>query len=373
MEDEFKALLSTRTWSLVPHSSSTNVLGVKWVFKTKYNSNGTIERRKARLVAKGYHQLHGIDYNETFSPVAKPSTIRLILSLASMRRWSVRQLDIQNAFLHGDLAEDVFIQQPIGFVHSSFPSHICKLHKSLYGLKQAPRAWFAKLSDSLISMGFRHSQVDTSLFIHRQGNDYVFILVYVDDLLVVASNPSLVASFTKALSGQFPVKDLGPLHYFLGVEVHRDETGIYLSQTKYIHDLVQRANMDKFKAVNTPMATTFNSAAEQSLDFPDIQLYRSILGSLQYLSLTRPDVSFPVNKLCQFMHRPSTAHWQGVKRVLRYLKDTSHLQLRLSSNASDQISAFSDADWAGDPLDRRSTGAYCIYMGSNLISWSSKK
>lgn len=189
MNEEFHALLQTQTWTLVPKHTSTNVLGVKWVFKTKWHVNGQIERRKARLVAKGFHQIQGLDYDETFSPIAKPSTIHLLLSLAIMHQWSVHQLDIHNAFLHRNLNEDVFIYQPLGFVNSSFPTHIYKLNKSLYGLKQAPGAWFSRLSDSLVTMGFSPSESDSSLFSYRQGGQSIFVLVYVDDLLVLSTDP----------------------------------------------------------------------------------------------------------------------------------------------------------------------------------------
>lgn len=206
MTAEFNALLQTQTWTLVPPSPSINTLGVRWVYKTKLRSDGSIERRKARLVAKGFNQLQGIDYTETFSPVAKPTTIRLLLSLAASKKWIVRQLDIQNAFLHGELTEDDYISQPQGFTHSQFPNFVCKLKKSLYGLKQAPRAWFPKLSDTLVRLGFTPSTADTSLFVFNDGRQLVFILVYVDDLLVISSTASQAERFMASLSTHFPVK-----------------------------------------------------------------------------------------------------------------------------------------------------------------------
>ncbi|KAF5470864.1 hypothetical protein F2P56_011352 [Juglans regia] len=373
MQHEFQALLTNHTWDLVPPSPQFNILGSKWVLKTKRRADGSLERRKARLVAKGFHQQPGLDYFDTFSPVVKPVTIRLLLSLAVTSKWPLHQLDIQNAFLHGDLEEAVYMRQPPGFVNPDHPSYVCKLRKSIYGLKQAPRAWFAKLSDCLHSLGFHGSRADTSLFIHRTTTDYIYILIYVDDIIVTGSNSSLISQFITSLSQYFPVKDLGILHYFLGIEVTRTPSGLCLSQSKYKTDLLHRTNMHQSKPVTTPMASSTRLTALEGSSFEDPQLYRSVVGSLQYLSFTRPDISFAVNRVCQYMHHPRLPHWQAVKRILRYLNNTRSFGLQFSSSSSISLAAFSDADWAGCPDDHRSTDGFCIYFGSHLISWGSKK
>jgi len=373
MQTEFNALLKNNTWTLVPASVAQNVVGCKWVFKLKRKADGSIERHKARLVAKGFHQHVGIDYGETFSPVVKPTTIRTVLSHAYSAGWSMKQIDIQNAFLHGILSEDVYMEQPPGFIHPSYPHHICKLKKALYGLKQAPRAWFARLSGKLIELGFIGSKADSSLFLYHTAAVTMFLLIYVDDIIIVSSISTAIDDLLQLLSSDFAVKDLGSLHYFLGIEVIPVKDGLLLSQQRYIRDLLSKTNMTEAKPVSSPMASSSTLSAYTGDTMEDPTLYRSVVGSLQYLSLTRPDLAFPVSRVCQFMHRPTTLHWQAVKRILRYLKHTISHGLLLHKNSSNSLHAYSDADWAGCSDDRRSTGAYCVYLGSNLISWSSRK
>jgi len=373
MNHEFNALMHNGTWSLVPRSPTMNLVGCKWVFRVKRKPDGQIDRYKARLVAKGFHQQPGIDYSETFSPVVKPTTIRTVLSIAVTSNWFIKQLDVTNAFLHDFLQEHVYMIQPPGYVHPSFPDHVCHPKKPLYGLKQAPRAWFSRLSSRLLELGFQGSKSDTSLFIHGHGSSVIFILIYVDDILITGPSSQAITTLITALQSDFPVKDLGPIHYFLGIEAIHDVNGLFLSQKQYILDLLKRSNMVNAKSVTSPMSSSTTLTRFDSEAFGDPSLYRSIVGSLQYLSLTRPDVSFAVNKVCQFLQRPTINHWTAVKRILRYLKHTLFHGLFIRRQSSPQLHAYSDADWAGCPDDRRSTGGYCIYLGSNLISWSSRK
>lgn len=213
MSDEFAALTSNGTWTLCPRPSNQHVIHCKWVYKIKRKVDGTVERFKARLVAKGFEQQAGIDYTDTFSPIIKPATIRLLLALAVYFDWPIRQLDISNAFLHGCLTEEVYMEQPRGFVDHVHSDFVCKLHTTLYGLKQAPRAWYTRLSHFLLDLGFTVSLVDTSLFIHISGNIKIFLLIYVDDIIVTGTH----AAFIAQMQQEFPVKDLGPLSYFLGI------------------------------------------------------------------------------------------------------------------------------------------------------------
>jgi hypothetical protein len=373
MNLEFDALLKNQTWRLVPPNSAQNVIGCKWVFRLKRKADGSIERYKARLVAKGFHQQPGIDYGETYSPVIKPTTVCMVLSIALSAGWSVHQIDIQNAFLNGNLSEEVYMSQPPGFSHPQFPNHICKLQKALYGLKQAPRAWFSRLSTKLITLGFYGSLSDTSLFIYKSDAFTMYILIYVDDIIITCSRPSEIPKLLASLNTEFAVKDLGSLNFFLGIEVNRSSTGIFLSQQRYILDILKRTNMIEAKPVSSPMASSTHLSAYEGEIFSDPTLFRSTLGALQYLCITRPDLSFSVNKLSQFMHQPRLPHWQGVKRLLRYLKHTLQYGLHLRKTIDLTLQAFSDADWAGSRDDRRSTGGYCIFLGANLISWSCRK
>jgi hypothetical protein len=266
MQIEFNALLKNNTWTLVPSSVAKNVVGCKWIFKLKRKADGSIERHKARLVAKGFHQHAGIDFGETFSPVVKPTTIRTVLSHAYSAGWSMKQIDIQNTFMDGLLSEDVYMEQPPGFIHPSYPHHICKLKKALYGLKQAPLAWFPRLSGKLVDLGFIGSKADSSLFIYHTAAVTMYLLIYVDDIIIVSSVPTTIDELLQLLSIDFDVKDLGKLHYFLGIEVIPVKDGLLLSQQRYISTF------------------TGNPMEEPSL-------YRSTMGSLQYLSLTHPDLA----------------------------------------------------------------------------------
>jgi histone deacetylase 1/2 len=354
MADEFQALLRNNTWRLVPPQSGINIIDSKWVFKVKKHADGTIERYKARLVAKGFKQRYGLDYADTFSPVVKPTTIRLLLSLAVTRGWSLRQLDIQNAFLHGVLEEEVYMRQPPGFVDPSCPQHLCRLEKALYGLKQAPRAWHARLGSVLRTHGFVPSTADTSLFLFQRPQLTVYLLVYVDDIIVISSSESATDRLVTALGADFAVKDLGKLHYFLGLEVTHCDAGLTLTQQKYSLDLLRRSGMLKCKTATTPMSATDRLSALDGdlLSSDDATEYRSLVGGLQYLTITRPDLSYAINRVCQFLHAPRDSHMTDVKRILRYLRHTAQFGLHFRSNPSTVLAAFSDADWAGSPDDR---------------------
>jgi Reverse transcriptase (RNA-dependent DNA polymerase) len=372
MSLELNALTKNGTWILVPSNPNQNVIGCKWIYKIKRHVDGSIERYKARLVTKGYNQEAGIDY-ETFSPVVKPTTIRVVLSLATSKNWSIRQLDVNNVFLHGDLEEQVFMFQPPGFVDSSFPNHVCLLKNALYGLKQAPRAWFHKLASALSTLGFKASQSDSSLFIHGNTSSIIMVLVYVDDIIVTGSDVNEVNSLISSLASQFSLKDLDPLHYFLGIQVTSQSDGIHISQLQYIRDLLIRAKMDGAKPCSTPFSTGDPLSKFDGNPMADPHTYRSIVGALQYATITRPDISYAVNKASQFMHSPTDEHWNGVKHILRYLKGTLSYGLHIRVNSSFDLHAYSDADWAGCPDDRRSTSGFCVFLGSNLLSWGSKK
>ncbi|KAK1619256.1 hypothetical protein QYE76_024773 [Lolium multiflorum] len=375
MEQDFHALLKNDTWQLVHPVSGVNVIDSKWVFKVKKHADGSIELYKARLVAKGFKQRYGLDYEDTFSPVVKPTTIRLLLSLAVTRGWFLRQLDVQNAFLHGVLEEEVYMRQPPGFVDPARPRHLCRLVKALYGLKQAPRAWHACLGSVLRAHGFVPSTADTSLFLLQRPEVTMYLLVYVDDIILISSSDVASVRLVSALSGDFAVKDLGALHYFLGLEVSRSSAGLTLTQHKYSLDLLRRAGMLKCKHAITPMSATDRLSALDGdpLSPDDATEYRSLVGGLQYLTITRPDVSYAVNRVCQYLHAPRTSHWSAVKRILRYVCLTASYGLLLQPAPSCDLSAFSDADWAGNPDDRRSTGGYAVFFGPNLIAWNARK
>jgi hypothetical protein len=228
MQDEYDALLGNGTWTLVPHPPGVNVITGKWLWKNKLRPDGSLERRKARWVVRGNTQQAGVDFHQTFSPVVKPATIRSVLHLAASRQWPVHQLDVKNAFLHGDLTERVYCRQPAGFVDPEHPDHVCLLAKSLYGLRQAPRAWFDRLHTYLLHLGFRATGSDASLFVFHRDGTTAYLVVYVDDIILTASSQQLLRHIVDQLSNEFAIKDLGDLHFFLGVQVTRTNDGFFL-------------------------------------------------------------------------------------------------------------------------------------------------
>jgi histone deacetylase 1/2 len=298
-----------------------------------------------------------------------------VLSLAVSRGWCLRQVDVSNAFLHGFLNEDVYMQQPPGFEDARYPSHVCKLQRSIYGLKQLPHAWYARLSQRLFELGFSASKADTSLFFFSRDGVEIYMLVYVDDIVISGSTSEAVDRLVHALAASFPIKDMGQLDYFLGLEASYNSGGMTLTQRKYALNLLHRVNMENCNSAFTPLMTSERLARDTgtALSTDDTFRYRSVVGGLQYLTLTRPDISFAVNKVCQYLSQPTDAHWEAVKRILRYVKGTLQVGLQIRRSLASIISIFTDADWASCVDDRRSTSGFAVFVGSNIISWSSKK
>nr|GEW74712.1 hypothetical protein [Tanacetum cinerariifolium] len=348
MKEEYDALMKNETQSLVPRASNTNVVDV-----------------------------------------VKSITIQVVLSLAVTNDWPLRQLDIQNVFLHENLKEPVFIKQPPSFIDPQQPNHVCLLHKSLYGLKQALRAWFERHFKALFDLGFKGSKTDTSLFIYSRGDTLLYIMVYVDDIIVTGNNKGTINNIICQLGSAFSLKELGSLDYFLGIEIVPYVSGILLSQKKYILELLQSDGLSNCNPVSSPMDTSSSLSLDESTAFSNPVKYRQVVGSLQYVTLYRPDIAFAVNKVCQYTHAPTENHWSVVKRILRYLHGTVEhgMLIRRSSGSTIQaftdvlwngnpdtyLEAFSDADWARDSDDQRSMGGFAIYLGLNLISWTARK
>ena len=374
MQEEYDSLRPQGTWILVPTRANRSIVGSKWVYKVKKNPDGSISRYKARLVAQGFSQEHGIDYSDTFSPVVRHTTVRIIIALVAMNKWELKQLDVKNAFLHGELQEKVYMKQPQGFVDSSHPTHVCKLLKSLYGLKQAPRAWNSKFTSYLLAMGFTVSASDTSLFMKIDSTYIIILLLYVDDIILTGSSSIKIHNVVQELSSVFDLKDFGKLTYFLGLQIqYRSNGDIFVHQAKYIKDLIHKSGMESCKPAATSCKPHSQLLCSEGTLLADPSIYRSIVGSLQYLTFTRPDIAFAVNTVCQYMNSPTELHFGAVKRIIRYLQGIMHSGIVYSANSQPILTAFSDSDWAADLNTRRSVTGYVVYIGDNPISWQSKK
>uniref|UniRef100_A0A803NS67 Reverse transcriptase Ty1/copia-type domain-containing protein n=1 Tax=Cannabis sativa TaxID=3483 RepID=A0A803NS67_CANSA len=324
MDNEIDALEQNDTWIVVLLPDGQHTISNKWVYIKKYNPDGSLQRCKARLVAKGFTQQPGIDYFETYAPVAKFNTLKLLLALAAIKNWHLHHMDINNAFLHGDLQEDVYMKLPQGYTPKGvIPKNaVCKLKKSLYGLKQASRQWYAKLSTTLLKQGFKQSQNDHSLFIKHQSNNFLAILIYVDDIIVATNNTSALQDFISTLDAQYKLKDLGSLHFLLGLEIARCPKGISVTQRPFTLQLLKESGCLGSKSVSTPMEPNIKLSNNDGTHLQNLTQYRSLIGKLLYLTITRPDISFVINRLNQFLQTPREPHMTAATRILQYLKST---------------------------------------------------
>ncbi|MCH82966.1 retrovirus-related Pol polyprotein from transposon TNT 1-94, partial [Trifolium medium] len=355
-------------------SSSANVKPIrsKWVYKVKHKVDGSIERYKARLVAKGYNQVEGLDFFDTFSPVAKITTVRTLIALASIKSWHLHQIDVNNAFLHGELQEDVYMSIPEGVVAPK-PNQVCKLFKSLYGLKQAGRKWYKRLTGLLIQQGYTQSTSNHSLFTLTSDQSFTALLVYVDDIILAGNSISEFDRIKHIMDTEFKIKDLGKLKYFLGLEVAHSKEGISIYQCKYCLDLLKDTGLIGSKPAPTPLDHSTKVHQDSSAAYEDIGGYRRLIGKLLYLTTRRPDISFATQQLSQFLSSPTITHYDTACRVVRYLKGTPSHGSFFPRSSSVQILGFADADWANCVDTRISTSGYFFFMGSSLISWRAKK
>ncbi|KAL0549526.1 hypothetical protein IC582_014011 [Cucumis melo] len=300
---------------------------------------------RARLVAKGYSQEYGIDYEETFAPVARMTSVRSLLVVAAAKQWPLLQMDVKNSFLNGTLSEEVYMKPPPGT--SSPPYKVCLLRRTLYGLKQAPRAWFGTFSSTITQLGFTYSPHDTALFTRHTPQGIVILLLYVDDMIITGNDPQAISDLQHYLGQHFEMKDLGSLNYFLVLEVSRRSDGYLLSQAKYASDHLARSGITYSNTASTSLDPNVHLTPYDGVPLEDVSLYRQLVGSLIYLTVTRPDIAYAVHIVSQFMAAPRTIHFTVVLRILRYIKGTLGHGLQFSSQSSLVLSSYSDADWAG--------------------------
>ncbi|CAM8878685.1 unnamed protein product [Rhodiola kirilowii] len=374
MNKEIKALEDNNTWTISELPQGAHAIACKWIFRVKYHSDGSIERYKARLVAKGFTQIEGIDYHDTFAPVVKMTTVRCLLAIAAVHDWPIFQLDVDNAFLYGDLHEEVYMLTPPGFyTKEKQEGLVCRLQRSIYGLKQASRQWFSRFSDSLTQFGFIQSIEDYSLFTLKKNGEFIILLVYVDDVVITGTCSTLIQEIKAFIHKEFRIKDLGNLKYFLGIEVARSKEGIFINQRKYVLDILEDYNYTDSKPVKTPLETKHELSLSTASALLDPTIYRKLVGKLIYLTVTRPDLAFSVHILSQFMANPTEDHLRAAHRLLRYIKSAPAQGIFFSANSNLSLRGFCDADWASCPLTRRSVTGYCMLIGSSVVSWKTRK
>ncbi|GJX20503.1 retrovirus-related pol polyprotein from transposon TNT 1-94 [Tanacetum coccineum] len=328
---------------------------------------------KARLVARGYRQEEGIDFEESFAPVARLEAIRIFLAFAAHMNMVVYQMDVKTAFLNGNLREEVYVSQPDGFVDKDNPNHVYKLKKALYGLKQAPRAWYDMLSSFLISQDFSKGSVDPTLFIRRDSKELLLVQIYVDDIIFAASTPELCDLFSKIMCSKFKMSMMGKISFFLGLQISQSLRGIFINQSKYALESLKKYGFDSCDPVDTPMVEKSKLDEDKEGKAVDPSHYRGMIGTLLYLTASRPDLQFAICMCARYQARPTKKHLNAVKRIFRYLKGTVHRGLWYPKDSSIALTAFVDADHAGCQDTRRSTSGSMQLLGDRLVSWSSKR
>lgn len=383
MNEEIQSLHKNSTWDLVELPKDKTPLTCKWIYKHKDGIPGVEQaRHKARLVVRGCHQKEGIDFNEIFSPVVRQTSIRVLLGLVALFDMDLEQLDVKTAFLHGDLEEEIYMKQPEGFVVPGKEHLVCRLKKSLYGLKQAPRQWYKRFDSFMISLGYSRSQFDDCVYYGQFNGSQVYLLLYVDDMLIASRDKSLISRLKVQLSNEFDMKDLGEAKKILGMEIHRDRQigKLYLSQKKYIAKVLDRFSMNDSKSVSTPLASHFKLSEDQCPKTEDQmeQMYNvpysSAVGSLMYAMVcTRPDLAHAISVVSRYMHNPGKDHWNAVKWILRYLKGTSDLGLIFDTSkaSSEIIIGYVDSDYGGDLDHRKSLSSYIFTVCGCAVSWKS--
>ncbi|KAL2238396.1 UNVERIFIED_CONTAM: Retrovirus-related Pol polyprotein from transposon TNT 1-94 [Sesamum indicum] len=377
MKEEMNSLKQNNTWKLVPRPKNSSVVDCKWLFKIKQENP---IKYKARLVAKGFTKKEGIDYNEIFSPVVKYTTVRIILALTAHYNWNLKQMDVKTAFLHGDLDEHIYMNQPVGFIDKIKSDYVCLLNKSLYGLKQSPRQWNKKFDSFMLSLDFKKSHYDHCLYFKHVDNTPIFLVLYVDDMLIASPSLHLINNLQTDLHKTFEMKDLGDAKRILGMNIVRHESFILLNQKSYILSILKRFSMEKSKPTSVPLAAHFQLSKNQS-PHSDIEKakmekvpYSNVIGSIMFLMVcTRPDIAYAISCLSRYMSNPGPPHWEALKWLLKYLHGSENIGIRFSKRSENtQLVGFVDSNYANDRDSRKSTTSYIFTFCGSCISWKSQ-
>ena len=374
MDEELMSHFENETWVLEEVPPGVKALPCMWIFKIKKDANGNIERYKARLVALGNRQVPGVDYDEVYAPTSKHTTLRALMAVVAEQDLELHQMDIKTAFLNGELEEEIYMKQPPGYEQGGHGIG-CRLQKAIYGLRQAPRAWYNKLKSALEEIGFEASDADPSLWVKHDKAGPVYVLIYVDDMLIAAKTVEQVERVKKLVRRVFVARDLGEARYFIGYEISRNRVNktLSLTQKKLAEDLLERFGMTGANGRSVPMDPGVKLTKEgEPLDTEQFP-YSTLVGSLLYLSVcTRPDIAQAVGALSRYMAKPTKQHWTAAKGVLRYVAGTVDVGLMFDGAAKSGFVGYCDSDYAGDVDTRRSTTGYVFNLHGGAISWSSK-
>ncbi|GJR99687.1 retrovirus-related pol polyprotein from transposon TNT 1-94 [Tanacetum coccineum] len=373
MQDEIHEFDRLDVWELVPPPDSAMIIALKWIYKVKLDEYGDVLKNKARLVAKGFRQEEGLDFEESFAPVARLEAIRIFIANAASKNMTVYQMDVKTAFLNGELKEEVYVHQPEGFVDPERPHHVYRPNKALYGLKQAPQAWYDTLLKFLLAHGFSKGVVDPTLFIRKIGKHTLHVQIYVDDIIFALTDPQDCDRFSNEMGSKFQMSMMGQISFFLGLQISQNPRGIFINQSKYANEILKKFDLHKSDPVDTPMVKRTKLDEDLSGTPVDQTKYRSMIGSLMYLTASRPDLVFAVCMCARYQSRPTKKHLEAVKRVFRYLQGTINMGLWYPKDTAMALTAYVDADHAGCRDTRRSTSSSAQFLGDKLVSWSSKK
>ncbi|GJY97529.1 retrovirus-related pol polyprotein from transposon TNT 1-94 [Tanacetum coccineum] len=349
------------------------IIALKWIYKVKLDEYDDVLKNKARLVAKGYRQKKGIDFEESFVPVARIKAIHIFIANTTSKNMTIYEMDVKTTFMNGELKEEVYVSQPEGFVDPDHPTHVYRLKKALYGLKQAPRAWYDTLSRFLLDNNFSKGAVDPTLFNRKTGKHILLIQIYVDDIIFASTNPKACEIFSYEISSKFQMSMMGKMSFFLGLQVSQNLDGIFIDKSKFALEILKKFGMDSCNPVDTPMVDRLK-LDEDPLGIPvDQNQFCSMVGSLMYLTTSRPDLVFAVCMCARYQALPTKKHIEALKWVFRYLKGSINWGLWYPKDTAMVLTAYADANHAGCQDTRRSMSGSAQFLRDKLVSWSSKK
>ncbi|GKC97149.1 retrovirus-related pol polyprotein from transposon TNT 1-94 [Tanacetum coccineum] len=351
MQEELNQFIANDVWELVPQPRNMTIIGIKWVFRNKLDENGVVSQNKARLVARGYNQQEGIDYDETYAPVARLESIRILLAYACALDFKLFQMDVKSAFLNSFINEEVYLAQPPGFIDFKKPDHVYKLKKTLYDLKQAPKAWYDRLNAFLIKHEYKMGMVDNILFTKKKSSNLIIVQIYVDDIIFGLTCRDMCDEFAKIMHNEFEMSMMGEFKFFLRLLINQMEDGIFFNQSKYIKEMLNKFGLEDSKPMKPPMSSDTKLTKDEKYELVDSTKYRGMIGSLLYLTASRPDIMFNVCLCAHFQEAPKTSHLKAIKRIFRYIKGTTHLGLWYPKGTDIEIVVYTNSDHAGDYVD----------------------